>query len=213
MSTNMHETQPVATAGVPLTDASLAVILLHGRGATSQSILQLAGELPQQGVSYLAPQAANRVWWPNSGFAPLEVNEPFITSALQTVSGLVNRITASGIPPAHIVIGGFSQGACLAAEYVAQHAQRYGGLFVLSGALLGPLDRQYNYTGSLENTPVFIGGVEQDVWVRRQQFDQTGAVLEALGGQVIMDIQPGNEHTVRPAEIEQVKAQLAGVLA
>lgn len=211
-----HNTQPVMIAGTLPEDATAAVILLHGRGATAESILQLSTELPDGtpsgAITYVAPQASNNVWWSNSGFAPLEDNEPFVSSALQTVAALVEHLVANDIPREKIVIGGFSQGACLAAEFVAQNPARYGGVLVFSGALLGPLDREHNYRGSLEGTPVFIGGVDQDVWVKPPQFALTARLLGDMGANVTTDVQPGNVHAIRPEEITQANAMIQRLL-
>ena len=207
----IHQAQPVFTYGAPLSDAQVAVILLHGRGSTAQSILGLAAQLPQPDVAYLAPQAADHTWWPNSGFIPIESNEPYVSSAFQTVADLVTHITTAGIPTDRILLGGFSQGACLVAEFAARHPQRYGGLFLLSGALLGPPDMPRQYTGSLDGTPVFVAGCNRDSWVTEQQLRLTGQVLQELGGSVQVAIQPGSEHTIRPAEVTAVSDMIARV--
>lgn len=206
-----HQDQPVYTQGAALNDAQRAVVLLHGRGSTAESILRLAAHLPQDATAFLAPQAANQTWYPRSGFLPLEANEPHVSSAFQVVADVLARITGAGIPGERIVLGGFSQGACLAAEFVARHPRRYGGLFVLSGALLGPPDMPRAYGGALDSTPVFIGGCDHDPWVTAEQLRLTGRVLQDLGGAVTVDIVPGREHTVRQSEIEQVSRMLSGV--
>jgi predicted esterase len=205
----IHQNQPVLTYGTALNDARVAVILLHGRGGTAQSILGLAAQLPQEKIAYLAPQAANQTWYPNSGFIPIEANEPYVSSAFQTVVNLLAQITAAGIAGDKVVLGGFSQGACLAAEFVARHPQRYGGLFVLSGALLGPPDSPRQYAGSLEGTPVFVAGVDHDPWVTERQLRLTGQVLEEMGGSVHVEVQPGAEHTIRTMEIAHVSNMIA----
>ena len=207
----IHQSQPVLTAGAPLSEADAAVILLHGRGGMAQDILGLANHLPQDKIAYLAPQAANRTWYPNSGFLPLEANEPYVSSAFQKLADLLARITGAGLAADRIVLGGFSQGACLAAEFVARHPQRYGGLFVLSGALMGPPELPRAYAGSLDGSPVYVAGVDRDAWVTEHQLRLTGRVLHDLGGSVHVEVQPGAEHTVRQAEIQYVHNMLSAV--
>lgn len=208
---SIHQHQPVYTGGAALHDAQAAVILLHGRGGTAQNILELAAQLPQDRIAYLAPQAAHRTWYPNSGFLPLEANEPYVSSAFQAVADVLARIVGAGIPADKIALGGFSQGACLAVEFVARHPRRYGGVFVLSGALMGPPDLPRQYAGSLDGTPVFVGGADQDSWVTEQQLRLTGRVLQDLGASVQVEVQPGAEHTVRPSELHYVRDMLAGL--
>ncbi len=208
----IHQSQPVITYGTALNDSQVAVILLHGRGGTAQSILGLAAQWPQENIAYLAPQASNHTRYPHSGFLPLEANEPYLSSAFQTIADRLAQITEVGIPADRVLLGGFSQGACLAAEFVARHPQRYGGLFVLSGALMGPPDIPRQYSGSLDGTPVYVAGIDRDAWVTEYQLRMTGQVLGELGGAVHVEIQPGTEHTVRQAETATVSRMISHVL-
>jgi predicted esterase len=203
---HVHQGQPVINYGATLADARAAVILMHGRGATAQSMLGLAQALPSEGIAYLIPQAAGNTWYPHSGFKPLAENEPYLSSAFAIISGLIAQITAAGIATERIVIGGFSQGASLTSEFTASHAQRYGGILLFSSALMGPPETVRDYAGSLDGTPVFIGGVTQDPWVRESQLRETADVFTKLGGRVTLDIVAGAEHGIRPAEIEQAEA-------
>lgn len=202
----MHPSQPTLTLGADLTTARAAVILAHGRGASAQSMAELAAHLPTDGIAYLLPQAANSTWWPGSGFAPIESNQPWVDSALQVFSDLITRIHAAGLTNDQIILGGFSQGAVLASEYAARHATRYGGLLIFSGAVLGPLTRPLDFTGSFANTPAFIGGQTNDPWVNGQQLQRTADLFTRLGAHVTTDIIPGADHTIRPSELEQAIA-------
>ena len=133
MSSNPHTGAPIYAAGAALEEASAAMILLHGRGATAADILSLSGELERPGLAFVAPQAEGYVWYPNRFIAPVEQNEPYLSSALNLVDEILKIIEARGIPAERIFIGGFSQGACLAIEYVIRHPRRYGGLLGFSG--------------------------------------------------------------------------------
>lgn len=208
----IHQNQPVFTHGAPLRDAHGAVILLHGRGSTAQTMLRLAAQLPQGTVAYLVPQAAHQTWYPNSGFVPIEANEPHVSSAFRRISDILGHIAASGLAADRVVLGGFSQGACLAAEYVARHARRYGGLFVLSGALMGPLDAPRQYAGSLDGTPVFVSGSARDSWVSQDQLHLSGRVLGELGAVARVEVWPGAEHTIRQPEIARVGEMISEAL-
>ncbi|MEM9774741.1 MAG: phospholipase, partial [Chloroflexota bacterium] len=136
--TIMHEHTPIAQAGLPPEEAKAAMILVHGRGATAPSILTLANEFQLEGFAFLAPQAYQNTWYPNSFLAPMEANQPGLDSGLAKIGQIVEQIEAAGIPAEKIMIGGFSQGSCLSSEYVARNAKKYGGLFVLSGGVIGP---------------------------------------------------------------------------
>ncbi len=123
--TGLHQGQPVLTAGAPLDQARAAMVMLHRRGASAQSILELANELAQPGFAYLAPQAAGGVWYPNRFLAPIASNEPWLSSAMDSVKDTLHQIKAAGIPLDRTILLGFSQGACLALEFAARHAQHF----------------------------------------------------------------------------------------
>jgi predicted esterase len=155
-----HQGQPILVAGEqlegdPLEQTHVAMILLHGRGATAASMLELAAQWNQPDFTYLAPQAVGNSWYPHGFLAPLASNEPFLSSALTQVEEVLERIAQAGIPPEHTMLFGFSQGACLALEFAARHARRYGGVVGLSGGLIGPDDTPRDYAGSLAGTPSF----------------------------------------------------------
>lgn len=199
-----HQEQALRHAGTALADADAAVIMMHGRGTSAESILSLSSHLPQEGVAYLAPQAANHTWYPNSGFGPIESNQPWVSSAFQVLHDLLDQIAEAGIPPEKTIVGGFSQGACLTSEFVARHARRYGGLFVLSGALMGPPDMPRSYEGSLDGTPVYITGINQDPWVSEAQMQLTADMLGKMDADVTIEIRLGSQHTVRDYEVAKV---------
>ncbi len=206
-----HHGQRVVTAGKPLKDAHAAMILVHGRGDMAESALELAGLLPHPEMTYLAPQAARGTWYPLSFLAPVKQNEPHLSSAINVLSVLVAQIEDAGIPAEKIVFGGFSQGACLASEFVARNARRYGGLIVFSGGLIGPPGTARNYRGSLDGTPVFIGCSDQDAHIPEARVHETADVLAALGGAVTKRIYPGMGHRINQDEIDEAARLVADV--
>lgn len=211
--TGPHQNQPVATAGVKLEDATAAVILVHGRGATARSILQLAGEFDHDGVAYLAPQAARRTWYPNSFLAPAESNEPGRTSGLNRLRELLGEAADAGVPAARVVLVGFSQGGCLASEYVARNPRRYGGLAALSGGLIGESIDFNAYEGNLDGTPAFLGCSDVDPHIPVDRVHDTADVLESLGANVETRIYEGMGHTVNADELDAVSQLIGSVLA
>lgn len=192
----------VHSAGTPLSKAKTVLILLHGRGASASSILELARVLPHPQMAYLAPQAAGQCWWPYRFTEPLEANQPWLDSALGVVDRLVQQVGEAGIPVKYIFLGGFSQGACLAAEYAVRHARRYGGLLVLSGGLVGPAGTLWSYPGSLEGTPALVACSDVDPHIPIWRVHETTQNLSQLGGKVAEKIYPLMGHTIIPDEIE-----------
>jgi predicted esterase len=208
-----HGAQPLLVAGAPLDGARAAVIMIHGRGATADNILTLAPSLRGEGVAYLAPQAGGGAWYPYGFMSPMERNEPGISSGMRAIARAVGRAAAAGIPSERTVLLGFSQGACLASEYVARNAQRYGGLAVLSGGLIGPDGTPRDYAGSLDGTPVFLGCSDIDGHIPAPRVRDSAEVFRRLGGDVDMRLYPGMGHLVNDDEIDAVRVMLQTVVA
>jgi predicted esterase len=201
----VHQGQPVYTAGKALTEAKGALILVHGRGATAQSILALGNELAHPDLAYLAPQAAGNTWYPHSFLMPLAQNEPYLSSALQRIGEVVAQIEAAGIQTERIILGGFSQGACLASEFVARNARRYGGLLVFSGGLIGPPGTPRDYVGSLADTPIFLGCSDVDFHIPKERVMESAEVFRRLGAQVTAKLYPNLGHTIIEDELKYAR--------
>jgi predicted esterase len=214
-------TQRLSARGAALTAARVAVVMLHGRGATAASILELAGLFDQPEAAYLAPQAPGGTWYPNSFLAPLEANEPHLGSALATVGSVLDDVAAAGVPAERTVLLGFSQGACLAAEAAARRGRPLGGLIVWSGGLIGtanisgaaaPDDKEFQYAGSLDGTPVFLGCSDVDPHIPVSRVHRTSAVLREMGASVTERLYPGMPHTVNEDELQWTRDLLAALL-
>lgn len=210
--TNLQEGQPVYAAGVPLGEAKAAVVMIHGRGATAESILTLESVIDRPDVAYLAPQAAGNTWYPYSFLMPLDQNEPGISSAMAALEHVLASIEGAGIPADRTVLLGFSQGACLAGEFAARHARRYGGVVMLSGGLIGPDGTPRDYAGSLDGTPVFLGCSDVDPHIPAARVRHSAEVLRRMQGKVTMKLYPGMGHLVNDDEIAAIRDILAGVV-
>ena len=202
---NFHQGQPILNAGIPVAQAQRAMILVHGRGGSAADILSLANSFQMSSFAYLAPQAATGSWYPHSFLMPLERNEPSLSSALSTLEDLLKDLERQGIGPEKVILGGFSQGACLALEYAARHAHRYGGVFAFSGGLIGPEGTPRNYPGSLEGTPIFLGCSDTDAHIPLERVEESARVLSVLGARVEKRIYPSMGHTINSDEIEAVR--------
>lgn len=197
----------VLTAGRPLGEARVAAILLHGRGATAQDILSLEGDLNLSAFTYLAPQADGNSWYPQSFLAPVEQNQPHLDAALATVDALLGELEAQGIPPQNVVLGGFSQGACLALEYASRSRARLGGVVALSGALI-TLDE----AGDLDGLPVFMGVAPDDAHIPLDRFQASEELLRSRGAKVDARVFPGLGHSVNTEELDAMRALMQAVV-
>jgi len=199
-----HQGQPVLQAGEPLATARAAMILVHGRGASAADIMTLGAELMHPGVAYLAPQAAGNAWYPNPFTAPMESNEPYLSSALEVVGSLLATIEKS-VPAERVILLGFSQGACLTLEFAARNARRYGGVAGLSGGLIGPEGTPRDYSGSFDGTPAFQGCSDVDPHIGKDRVLEAADVYRRMGAMVTVKLYPGMGHTVNDDELQAVR--------
>lgn len=196
-----HAGQPIVQAGAPLGQARAAVIMVHGRNAAPENILDLVPSLARPTLTYLAPAAAGRTWYPYSFMADIATNEPGLSSALRMLEGLVERIEAAGVPKSKIVMLGFSQGACLTSEFAVRHAARFGGFVIFTGGAIGPAGTTWNYPGGFGGTPIFMGCSDHDMHVPEPRVRETAAVFARMGAIVDTRIYPGMGHAVNDDEI------------
>ena len=203
-----HAGQPVVEAGAPLGQGNATAIMIHGRGAGPENILDLVPALARPRVTYLAPTAANRTWYPNRFMTDLVGNEPALSSALAVIAALVARVEQTGIPRSRIVLLGFSQGACLTAEFAVRHPARYAGIILFTGGLIGPAGTVWNDTGDFASTPIFLGSGDPDSHVPVARVSETAGHFERMGARVTTRVYPGRGHFVSDAEVDAARALL-----
>lgn len=212
----------VHEAGAPLARARLAVVMLHGRGGSAEDMLSLAEHFAIPDIAYLAPEAAGRSWWPQSFLAPLPANEPSLSSSLGAVARLMDHLERESFNRQRVVVLGFSQGACLALEYVARAGKPFHAVIAMSGGLLGTGEsngpprgdlyghapKRFDYAGRLDGTTAFLGCYERDPHIPLARVRKTQDVLKHLGAEVTVQIYPGAGHGITEEEIRFVRGIL-----
>ena len=200
----MSHNLDIKHSGASLEKAKKALIMLHGRGATAESILTLADHLNVAEYALLAPQATNNTWYPYSFMAPVEENEPWLSSAIDIVKQTVDKVLQSGIKSENIYFLGFSQGACLATEYATRNAQKYGGVVAFTGGLIGEEIARSNYSGDFEQTPVFFGTSDPDFHVPVERVQASANIARDMNANVTEKVYENRGHTISEDEINIV---------
>jgi phospholipase/carboxylesterase len=204
--TNPHLGQPVLRSGAPLESCRAAALLFHGRGRTPDEMIGLAARMAVPGVAYLVPTADGNTWYPYSFLEPLERNQPALAHALAAYAALVADLLGRGVERRRLVLIGFSQGACLTAEYAVRHAGRYGGVALFTGGLIGPPGTRWEYPGGFDGTPIFLGGSTTDAFVPLARMRESAAIFRGLGAQVIEQFYDQDGHAVTDGEIDAARA-------
>lgn len=196
-----HEGQAIVEAGGALGRASAVVIMVHGRNASPENILDLGRRWDRPALTYLAPSAAGRTWYPNSFMADIASNEPGVSSGLEVLASLVARVESAGVARSRIVLCGFSQGACLSSEFAIRHASRFGGLLIFSGGAIGAPGTSWDYDGRFGGTPIFLGCSDRDAHIPESRVRETADVFRRMGADVTLRIYPGMGHLVNDDEV------------
>lgn len=199
----MHS-KNIITAGIPIEEAQKVLILLHGRGASAENILSISDSLNVNDFSLIAPQASGNSWYPFSFLAPVKQNEPWLTSAINILSEILKDLNEQGINSNQIYFLGFSQGSCLALEFVTRNAKRYAGVAAFTGGLIGDKIYNENYKGDFNLTPIFIGTSDPDPHVPLERVKATENILKNMNAAVTLKIYKNMGHTINQDEIETV---------
>ena len=208
-----HAEARISRSGAPLKSGVGALILLHGRGGSAEDMLALGAELDLPGVSLIAPQAAGQTWYPNSFLAPTTSNEPWLSSALNAVRRVLESCLSAGLPTHRIAVLGFSQGACLASEFVARHPLRYAGLVAWTGGLLGPQGSSLQHAGDLTGTPVLLSSGDPDQHVPWSRVEETAYQFSQMGASVHSKKYPHRPHTILLEEVKHARELLLPAFA
>lgn len=198
----MHN-KNIYTSGKSLQEADKALIMIHGRGADARDILGIASNLNVKEYALFAPEATNNTWYPYSFMAPPEQNEPWLSSALNLVKEAVDAATKQAITAENIYFLGFSQGACLALEFVARNAEKFGGVVALTGGLIGDKIDKENYSGNFNGTSIFMGTGNPDPHVPLERVKESASILEKMNAKVYLKVYEGKAHSVSQDEIDE----------
>ena len=202
MTNDMHK-KNIQTAGKSLKEAEKVLIMIHGRGADARDILSVASHLNVNEYALLAPEATNNTWYPHSFMAKPEQNEPWLSSALDLLKEMVDEVTKQGITAENIYFLGFSQGACLALEFVTRHAKKLGGVVAFTGGLIGDKINRENYSGNFNGTPIFIGTGNPDAHVPIERVKESADILGKMSAKVHLQVHEGKPHSISTDEIEE----------
>lgn len=223
MTTAITHTQdasqpPALHLGPPLDQAQALVILLHGRGATADDIIGLAGPLTPRDergdmIAWIAPQAAGNVWYPHRFIEPIANNQAALTAALAVVDSIIERTIAAGIPAARTMVVGFSQGGCLALEHAWRGTHRPGAAGALSGGLIGQLDRDPRPVADLGGLPVFVGMGDADPIVPLSQVEASVTLLRQAGAAATYQLYPGLGHGIVRQETDHLRQMVTALVS
>jgi phospholipase/carboxylesterase len=184
----------------------MAGVLVHGRDQDEGVMLDVVERLKLDDVTYLLPVAAERSWYPRRYFDPVSENEPHLTWSIEACEAALAAVHAEGIPDQRIVLGGFSQGACVVAELLARQPRPIAGAAVLTGSLLGrPAERT---PAPLDGLRMFFALSRHDEWIALADARATAQAFERAGAVVRFETYEDREHLITDQAAAGLRALL-----
>jgi predicted esterase len=195
----VHQNSPVEykTGANP----ALTVVLAHGRTLTPEYMRAIADRIALPDVRYVFPAADGNTWYPKSFLAPIAENEPDLSAAIAHYESVVTRLLGEGVAPARLFVGGFSQGACLTAEYLARHPRRLAGAVLWTGGLIGPEETRWPRNRDFDGMPVYATTSNNDPFVPADRVKTTASWFLSAGATVTARIFFDREHLVSDQEV------------
>lgn len=191
--------------------SDLTIVIVHGRTQSPEDMMVHAERLDLDNVTYLFPRATDNTWYPAKFQAPIAENEPALSTAIAHYETIVSDLIAQGTPAESIVVGGFSQGACLTSEFIARHPRRYGAAVIWTGGLIGPAGTVWPLRSTLSGMPAFITTADNDPWVPSDRARETYEWMLQSGARPNLKIFKERDHCVLDEEIAAARQMIESV--
>ncbi|HYP58775.1 MAG TPA: phospholipase, partial [Beijerinckia sp.] len=123
------------------------------------------------------------------------------------IDGLLKR----GIALDRIVPGGYSQGACLTAEFLVRNPRSYGGALILTGGLIDVAAIGRRPGSGLLAVPVYVTGSEMDAIIPVDRVRGAIKTLQAGGALIRSHVFTDRAHEISADEIIEARKLLNDV--
>lgn len=196
MSSVVNRTPSMLEWGASSREAKVAVLAIHGRGQTPESMKEFSTSLSTPNARFFAPSAENASWYPHPFLEPLEKNQHELDRSLALIPQFLSAIASAGYSPEKTVLWGFSQGACLLAHYLAMRHFKCGAAILLTGGYIGPNPLPEFRGLPLADIPILMRTVAEDPWVPQWRVEETAENFSQRGAKVDLKVAPGAEHII-----------------
>ncbi|SDN79420.1 alpha/beta hydrolase [Ensifer sp. YR511] len=204
-----HHHEPLFL-GAPPQAAKVLCIFAHGRTQSPEDMLdQVITKLDAPNVAFALPRAAANSWYSARATDALTSETRIeLNQSLDYLRTVVVDLVRAGGGEKPLLIGGFSQGACLSLEYSMKYGPWNGAMANLTGCRVGTsfCDRPF---ADLNHMPVYLTGADRDPWI---SVDAFASAVETLGrgrSRLLCELFPDRSHEVSEHEVAIVNALLA----
>lgn len=187
-------------------DPAVTCVLLHGRGQTPADMQQMiTRHLDVPGARFVLPKSNGPGW-----YAARAIDRLTDETRAELAAALAEVIGVMAAQSGPILLAGFSQGACLAAEYLLSGAGLPAAACLFTGCRVG-LPGDGLPLAPLAGLPVYVTGGDADPWIPLDAFHRLHADLTGAGARVRTDVFPGRAHTVSALEMAGLQDMLVAV--
>jgi homogentisate 1,2-dioxygenase len=210
-----HETigtrLPVAVYGVLPSDAKVVVVALHGRDSTAEVALAFVRDClgGLSGLCIVAPQAPAGEWYEGGYAQSNRGRTQQLESSLGDVGTTLTWVKERA-PGARLCLFGFSQGACLALEVLAETSVRLDAVAALSGARVVRETGIQSLQMPTSRCPLLLGVSAQDAWVNAVDVESAARDFGAAGHEVVLEQLSGATHALHLRHRLSVRRVLSG---
>ncbi|MCZ7497316.1 alpha/beta fold hydrolase [Agrobacterium tumefaciens] len=198
--------------GVPPAEARVLCVFIHGRTQTPEDMRQqVVGRLKTDGVAFVLPHAAGNSWYDARAVDPLTNDaRRQLQASLTHVRDIVAEFAKDAGRPVPILVGGFSQGACLTLEYAMKYGPWDGAMVNLTGCRVGTAacDRPF---ADLDRMPVYLTGSDKDPWIPVDAFAGAAEALGKARAELRCDLFPDRAHEASDTEVAQLDEILSAL--
>lgn len=183
--------------GVPLAEAKALCVFIHGRGQTPELMDDhVIARLRTPGIAYVLPRAPSGSWYQARAIDPLsDLTRRELGASLDLIKSVVDGLP-SGLP---LLLGSFSQGACVALEFAMRYGPWNGGLAALTGCRVG-VATDARPASDLSGMPAYLSNSNKDGWIPLSNWSEAVETFGNAGARLRTDVFPGRQHEVSDTE-------------
>jgi len=197
--------------GAPAGTAQAVCVFTHGRGQSPEEMIEtVVARIDAPGVLFALPRAPRDAWYDARAVDPLSTQTRTQLDAALDQLGQTIAASRTACPGVPVVVAGFSQGACLSAEYLLRGGAADAGV-LLTGCRIGASDDDLP-TAALPHLPVYASNSDDDPWIALDPWQQMVTALARAGARLRCDVLPGRDHAVSDAECAVVSDMLARLI-
>lgn len=198
--------------GVPVAGALAICVFVHGRTQSPEAMeAEAIRHLAAPGVAHVLPRAGDACWYHARAIDPLtEATRAELAQSLADLAALIAdlRAEAPGVP---LLLGGFSQGACLAVEHALSGGDA-DAVAALTGCRVG-VEADARPQALRPGLPVYLTAGQDDPWIPLDAFAGACVALGRGGARLRADVVPGRPHRMEPAELAMLDGMLGDLAA